>query len=303
MILPPPGPASRSWTTWTFTAAISSPCHRSTSSVPPAPTGGPTPPHGVIRRGRWRTYWTINDEFVETYFSDGKPVVGRLFTNILGPGTLVEIVGVVGNVLKNGPTDRPQPEFYVPLGNHGAVNIGREINIVARTTGDPLALSQPIRDIVRALDRAAAVHNMNALSTELSAVVGEPRFAASMLGAFAALALGLAGVGLYAILSYGVSRRRRELAVRTALGASSSDLVALIVREGMGVTVAGLVVGLIAAAAVTRLMRALLVGVGPTDLVSFATATLVLLAVALAACLIPAWRQNTVDPVVALKCE
>jgi putative ABC transport system permease protein len=119
----------------------------------------------------------------------------------------------------------------------------------------------------------------------------------------AVLALALASIGLYGVLSYSVSQRRRELGVRAVLGADRGDLIRLVLREGLVVTSAGLIVGLLAAVALTRLMEDLLFGVTPLDAVSFATAPLVLLAVAIAACLLPAGRAAATDPAVALRSD
>ena len=122
-----------------------------------------------------------------------------------------------------------------------------------------------------------------------------------MLGTFAALALALASVGLYGVLSYGVAQRRRELALRAALGARRADLVGLVLREGLAVTIAGAALGLVAATGLTRWMQGVLFGVTPLDAVSFALAPVVLLPVAVAACLLPARRAGATDPAVALR--
>jgi ABC-type antimicrobial peptide transport system permease subunit len=125
----------------------------------------------------------------------------------------------------------------------------------------------------------------------------------AVLIAFAIAALVLASVGLYGVLSYAVSQRRRELGVRAALGAATPDLVALVVREGMATTAIGLATGLIAAAALTRFMRGALFGVAPLDLASFAAAPAILAIVAVLACLVPARRAALIDPAAALRCE
>jgi ABC-type antimicrobial peptide transport system permease subunit len=137
----------------------------------------------------------------------------------------------------------------------------------------------------------------------MSASMGQPRFAAALLGAFALVALALAATGLYGVLSYQVLQRRREMGVRAALGASRGRLVALVIREGLTVTVAGLVLGMAAALLLTKLMSGLLFGVTPLDLPSFLGAPLVLLVVALLACLLPARRASRVDPAEALRSE
>jgi putative ABC transport system permease protein len=159
-----------------------------------------------------------------------------------------------------------------------------------------------MRAIVRDLSPSAAVETA-ALSQRVDDSVDQPRFAMSALIAFASVALALASVGLYGVLSYGVSQRRRELGVRAALGAAKRDLVQLVVREGLGTTIAGLVVGMAVAAAVTRFMRGALFGVAPLDPASFVAAPLLLLVVALVASLVPARRAAAIDPAEALRCE
>jgi putative ABC transport system permease protein len=133
--------------------------------------------------------------------------------------------------------------------------------------------------------------------------VGEPRFAMTILATFALLALALASVGLNGVLSYGVSQRRRELGVRSALGASRRRLMALVVGEGLAVTGIGLAAGLIGAALVTRLMQSALFGIAPLDLMSFAAAPLALVPVAVISAALPALRAASTDPAEALRCE
>lgn len=156
--------------------------------------------------------------------------------------------------------------------------------------------------MVRSAAPTAAVETVP-LAKRVAESLDQPRFAMTVLVSFAVLALALASVGLYGVLSYGVSQRRRELGVRAALGATRADLVGLILREGLTVTATGLVIGLVAAAATTRLMRGVLYGVAPLDAVSFVAAPAALLPVAVIACLLPANRAASTDPADALRCE
>jgi ABC-type antimicrobial peptide transport system permease subunit len=153
------------------------------------------------------------------------------------------------------------------------------------------------------VDRNAIVERVVPLADQLSASMAQPRFATSVLVAFAVVALTLASIGLYGVLSYAVSQRRRELGVRAALGAARGDLIALVVREGLGVTAVGLLIGLAGAAALTRVMQGLLFGVSPLDAVSFLAAPAVLIPVALFACLWPAYRAARIAPADALRNE
>ncbi len=245
----------------------------------------------------------VNEQFEETYLNDGKPIVGRRYAGLLAPNVTAEIVGVVGNVLKNGLADAPRSEIYVALGNHGLITMGREINLVIRSVSDPRGLTASLRSIVSGLDPTAPVHNVAILSTALTATAGESRFSSTMVWAFAALALGLATIGLFGVLSFNVMRRRREFAVRTALGARRQDLIVLVVKEGMGLTMVGVAVGVCASFARARVMRTLMVAIDSPDTVSLAIGQAILAVVALAACLIPAWRASAFDPVDALKSE
>lgn len=246
--------------------------------------------------------WVVNDQFVATFLQGVEPIGFRF------PGSVVtstpasaEIVGVVGNVLKDGLDQPPQAEVYV-LPALGAT-IRREVYLVLRSQGDPIAHADAVRRIVAEIRGDAAVDRVEPLQAQMADSVAQPRFAASVLLAFAVLALGLAAVGLYGVLSYMVARRQREIGVRGALGATRANIVALVVREGMAVAVAGLAVGLVSAAALTRLMQAALYGVQPLDPVSFVAAPAVLIVVALVACTIPARRAAAIDPAHALRRE
>ncbi len=242
----------------------------------------------------------VNEEFARLYLSGG-PVAGRLFATGLGSsGKVAEIVGVVGNVLKDGLATKPQPEIYLMLQNGMPM---REINLVVRTAGNPLTLAPTLRSLVREADQSAAIAELTPLAQLVSASVDLPRFATAVLSAFAALALSLAGVGLYGVLSFGVSQRRRELGVRAALGAGRSDLIRLVLRQGMMVTLTGLAIGLAAAAALTRLMEGLLFGVKAFDGMSFAAAPVLLVSVAVAACLRPAFQAAATHPADVLRSE
>jgi putative ABC transport system permease protein len=263
-----------------------------------------------LREGRWLTEadrtsavqsMVVNESFVRSYLSDGRPVVGRRFEGLSEPGTTTEIVGVVGDMLLGGLDTEPQPATYWAL-NEAHPLRGRMFLLV-RTAGDPAAIVPALRAMVREADPAAALDGVGPLAARVAASVSQPRFAAAVLGALAALALLLAAVGLYGVLSYSVSRRQREIGVRAALGASRPEILRLVVTQGLGVTVAGLVIGVVAAAAATRLMQQMLFGVTPLDWFTFVAAPLLLLFVALVACLVPARRAASTDPAVALRYE
>ena len=246
----------------------------------------------------------VNQEFVRRFLADDRVSglrVGRLYEGDDGAET--EITGVVGNVLKDGNDKEPQPEIYFAHGS-STHRIDGYVNVLVRSSGgDDAALSRTLRRYVREVDAGAVIDRFVPLRTLVASSWDQPRFATSVVSGFAALAMALAGLGLYGALSYRVSQRRRELGLRAALGASRPDLVRLVVREGLFVTLAGLGIGVVAATLVSQLMRGLLFGVTPLDGVAFTLAPLLLLAVGILACVVPAMRAASVDPAIALRDE
>jgi putative ABC transport system permease protein len=244
----------------------------------------------------------VNEEFVKTFMAGVEPVGFRFDGSVVTDKyATAEIIGVVGNVLKDSLDQRPQAEMYVVAA--GGATIRREINLVLRTVGDPAPYAEHVRRITSELRRDAAIDRAEPLANQVADSVAQQRFAAAVLVAFATLALMLAAVGLYGVLSYTVARRQREIGVRSALGATRAGIVAMILREGMAVVLFGLAIGLLSAAALTRLMQTLLVGVEPLDVTSFAVAPAALACVALVACAVPARRAAATDPAIALRCE
>ncbi|MGE3273583.1 MAG: ABC transporter permease [Vicinamibacterales bacterium] len=243
----------------------------------------------------------INDAFAAAYLADGRPIVGRRLEGFLAPGVTSEIVCVVGDVRLRGLDAETQPEMYTLAGP--AAPFRGPVSLVIKTAGDPRTVVPALREATAKVNAAAAVDAVLPLAARVSASVSQPRFAATLLAAFAALALVLAAVGLYGVMSYTVTRRQREIGVRSALGATRGDLVRLVMGQGLAVTVAGLLLGMAGAAALTRLLGNLLFGVTPLDPVAFVAAPVLLLSVAAAACLVPARRAAAVDPVDALRCE
>jgi putative ABC transport system permease protein len=211
-----------------------------------------------------------------------------------------DIVGVVGNVLKDGNDHQPEPELYVVHGSYG-VRIGNGMNFVIRTRGNPTAIAADVRGLMRQIDRESIVVRTEPLTVDVATSLDTPRFAASVVGGFALVAMILAAIGLYGVLSYSVSQRLRELGIRAALGAGRGNLVGLVVREALAVTVAGVVLGVLGAGLFTRMMQQLLFGVTSLDAVAFGVAPVMLVTAAMAACIGPAWRAATSDPVITLR--
>ena len=240
----------------------------------------------------------VNQQFVHDYLADANPV-GLAFAGGPYKAARTEIVGVVGDLLKDGNDSRPQPEIFSLATATRAIQ--DEISIVMRLRGDPSRGAPILRSAVRALDTGAAVGAMMPLSSQMSAATAQPRFATTVLAAFAILALALAGVGLYGMLTHAVAARRRELGVRVALGASRRSLVGLVLRAGLLPAALGAVVGVVGGAGLTQLMRSLLFGVTPLDAAAYLAAPCVLLPIAAIACLAPAFRAAATDPAVVLR--
>ena len=246
----------------------------------------------------------VNEEFVRLYWSDGKPIVGRQYDGVFAArGQQTEVIGVVANTLKDGLDRQPEPEVYSLRKPGPQIALGKSMILVVRGDRAPTTVAADFRRIILDLEPRAAFDDVGPLTTKVAASVAQPRFSAAVLAGFAGLAVLLAAIGLYGVLSYGVSERRREMGVRAAMGASRQQLVGLIVREGLGVVVVGLLLGLAGAAAMSRLMQGLLFGVTSLDLWVYLAAPAVLVLVAIVACLIPARRAASVDPVEALRCE
>jgi len=245
----------------------------------------------------------VNQAFARQYLASG-PLAGRSlgrFTD--GEGTVEEsvVAGVVADVLKEGNDAVPQPAIYAVHGSRPGDRIAGSVHVVVRTAGDDPALPARLRQDVREIDPRAAIDRLAPLRTFVSASWDRPRFAASVMTAFALLAMGLAGVGLYAALSYGVSQRRRELGVRAALGATRPALVRLVLREGLAVTLAGMGLGVAAASVFTRAMDRLLFATSPLDALAFTLGPALLIAVGVAASALPALRAASADPSTVLR--
>jgi ABC-type antimicrobial peptide transport system permease subunit len=209
------------------------------------------------------------------------------------------VVGVVGNVRHLGLDSEPRPEAY----RHMLTSPPTGPTVVVRTAGRPQSLIPTLRAAVRELDRDLPAATVQTMDEIIARSVAERRFLVVLLGAFAAVALALASIGIYGVVSNSVAQRTHEIGVRMALGATRGDVLRLVVSQGMRPALCGLALGLLAALALTRAMRGLLFGVGARDPVTFTAAALLLAAVAVAACYLPARRATKVDPMAALRYE
>jgi predicted permease len=250
-----------------------------------------------------RSVVLVNQEFVRQHVS-ARPVVGLRLPGLFSeePGLTTEIVGVLANVLKDGNDRSPQPEMYFPHRLRARAIIG-QTQLIVRAAGEPAAVGKDLRSIVQGIEPAAVVDRLEPLTTAVAASVDQPRFTATVLGGFAALSMILAAVGLQGVLSYTVAQRRRELGVRAALGAGRANLIALVVRDGLMVSLIGIAVGLAGAAGLARAAQRLLFGIAPLDVTAFTLGPVLLMAVAAAACLRPAMLAASTDPASVLRGE
>lgn len=245
----------------------------------------------------------INAAAREQFFPGKDPVGARFrWARMDGPPQWITIVGVVADVRHFG-LDRPEePAVYTSYAQ-SIQPWKRWMVIVVRTRSDPEALGKAARNVVWSVDDQIPVSPVRSMIEVMGESLAERRFNTTLLGSFAALALGLAAVGTYGLVSYSVTQRTHEIGVRMALGADPGKILKLMLREGLVLVVAGVVLGLIAACGLTRLMASMLFAVRATDLVTYASVSVLLALVALIASCVPAMRAAKVDPMVALRYE
>ncbi|HEY6051891.1 MAG TPA: FtsX-like permease family protein, partial [Thermoanaerobaculia bacterium] len=249
----------------------------------------------------------VNQRLADLHWPGEDPIGKRLTVDNPGNAPLWRtVVGVAANAVRGEWTSDPEEELYVPYLQSQLYMEGpnwpvQYATLAVRTDGDPARFAGPIRDAIASIDRNVSVSEVATMDDIVAHSNSRARFYLLLLGSFAAVAVVLAALGIYGVMSYSVSRRFHELGIRMALGAERGDLVRLVVGEGMRVAAAGTAVGLAGAFAVTRLMSSLLYGVRATDPVTFAGVAALLAAVAFAASWIPARRATRVDPLTALR--
>jgi len=239
----------------------------------------------------------IDETLAQLYWPGGDPIGKRLNLQFADKPVWREIVGVVGRIKHKGLDAEYKGQVFYPLAQ------GRHLGmcLVARTTTDPLSLVSAARGAIRAVDPEQPIDRVMTMEQVVADKVAQPRLTMLLLGAFAVLALVLAAVGVYGVLSYSVTQRTREIGIRMAIGAGQRDVLKLVVRHGMLLTLLGALLGLTASFALTRLMRTLLFGVSANDPLTFIAVALLLSLVALLAALVPARRATKVDPLTALR--
>jgi len=237
----------------------------------------------------------VNEAFARRHLNGFAPPGQKL----LRGATPEEIVGVVSDFKYEGLQTEAEPEIYIPY----AQNRWGAISVVARTRVQPEGIFAATQRAIWQVEKDTVLSRVMTMNDHLSDVTARPRFILLMLSVFALVALLLTGVGVYGVLAYTVAQNTREFGIRMALGAETGDVLKLVLGQGMFLVLLGVAAGLAGALALTRLLKTLLFGVSATDPLTFAMIALLLIAVSLLACYIPARRATKVDPMIALKCE
>jgi predicted permease len=269
-----------------------------------------------LMRGRWFTSTdtiqgqpvaVINETMARTYWKNPEEALGgRIRIGSMNTRPWLMVVGIVADERHNGVTGIIKEKFFVPHSQWHIATGGNLIRggfVVVRTTGDPMAVASSVRGAIRGLDATLPVANIRPMSEVLATSLATPRLTGFLLGTFAAIALTLAAVGIYGVLSYLVARRTHEIGIRLAVGADRGQVMMLILKQGVTLAGAGIVAGLGAAFLLTRVMQSLLYQVTPTDPLTFALVSGALIVVALIASAVPAFRATRVSPLIALRTE
>jgi putative ABC transport system permease protein len=208
-----------------------------------------------------------------------------------------EIVGVVADTKQEGLAEETALQTFIPMDQ----SLLWDVEVALRTEGDPMALSDAAKSAIAAMDRDVPVYEVETMDRVMASSIAPRRFTMILLGLFAALALGLAAIGLYGVVAYSVAGRTREIGLRMSVGAARRDIFRLVVRQGMGCALAGAAIGLAAATGASQLLSSFLHGVAPRDPLTFAVVPLALLAVAFGASAAPALQASRIDPIRALR--
>jgi putative ABC transport system permease protein len=240
----------------------------------------------------------INQTLANQFYPQEDPI-GKPLAIQWGRDQPYQVIGVVGDVRQNSLAKDPNPALFLPTLQQPTT----PVYLVARAHGDPKQLIKAIESQIRALDRDMPIADVRTMDEYVSDSVAAPRFNTILLGSFAVLALILAAVGIFGVISYSVAQRTRELGIRRALGAGTASVMALVLGQGMSLTAIGVAIGIAGAFALARLLQSLLFGIESTDPITYAAVAAILSAVAFIASYLPARRAAKVDPMVALRHE
>ena len=240
----------------------------------------------------------VNEAFVRRHFPDQDPV-GERITVRWGSSPSREIVGVLADVRPQGFESEPSPEVYVPLSQANSASL----TFIVKTATDPGSLSLQIQEAIWAVDPTQAIWASRPLPGLLGDWMRQRRFNTALLVAFAALALSLAAIGVYGLMSFSVEQRVNELGIRRALGGRTADILGMVLRRGLTLALAGTAFGLVGSAALTRLLQGMLIDIDPFDPLTFIALSVFVVGVALLAAFVPARRATRVDPMIALRVE
>jgi predicted permease len=250
----------------------------------------------------------VNETLVNTFWKGQNPIGQRLrpSSQLGDKAPWYTVIGVAKDVKQGGVDQKTGHEFYALIDQAATAGppfnfVPGTLNMVLRTTLPPESLSSTIEGVVREADRTVPIVRLREMNAVFDESIQRPRLLAQLLGAFAGLALLLAAIGTYGVLSYSVAERRREIGIRMALGANQASVMAQVMKQGLTLTTIGIVAGLIGAVALNRLIASLLFGVAPTDPTTMAAVIATITLVAAIACWIPAWRASRVDPNVVLR--
>jgi putative ABC transport system permease protein len=241
----------------------------------------------------------INEELARRHFMNENPI-GKHLLRLLNPNTSWEIVGVYQDIRDRGMEKQVGPGILVPYAQRP---VGFTISLVLRTAGDPLSLASAVSTAVREVDQDLPIAKLRTMDSVVGSSIAQPRFRSLLLGLFGALAVVLAAIGIYGVISFSVTQRTHEFGIRLALGAQTGDVLRLVAREGMLLVACGIGLGIAGALGLTRIIANLLFGVESTDLVTFVAVVVVLGGIGLLACVIPAHRATKVAPMEALRHE
>ncbi|HWF90525.1 MAG TPA: FtsX-like permease family protein, partial [Pyrinomonadaceae bacterium] len=241
----------------------------------------------------------INEAMARKHFPNQDPIGQRLDVSMFEKPTPAEIIAVVGNVRYDSLVDEAPPAVYFPHPDLAYPFM----TLVVRTDGDPTAIAPAIQREIRTLDPNQPLSDVRTMNQVMSEWVARSRFNTLLLGLFAGLATLLSAVGIFGVMNYSVALRTRELGLRLAVGAQPRQVLLLVLKQGLSLTIVGVVLGLAAAFALTRLLSGLLFGVAAVDVATFASISLLLLIVSLLACYLPARRAMRIDPLSALRYE